>query len=243
MSPEQRRFFDENGYLHVPGVLDKQHLERVRAEFDTLWAKQNKQVTTSKLLASPVFLQLTEHESIRKIQRGIFGKALQLLQYDLLFQGPESTMAERSWHRDFTFPGDYPVSVNTIIYLDDMDEEVGPTRVVPGTHRGPEWPPKELRGESLPGEVPVYARAGDAIFINASIWHTGGRNKGQGLRRGIYMYVGYWWMRPFGQIDPGAYAIPWQALENASQERLAFLGYRLPLSDINMYDPSEITGA
>ena len=39
--------------------------------------------------------------------------------------------------------------------------------------------------------------AGDAILINGAIWHTGGCNRSGGLRRAVYLYYGYWWLRRF----------------------------------------------
>ena len=134
-------------------------------------------------------------------------------------------------HRDFVFPGDRPISINTILYLDDMTEEVGPTRVVPGSHRGRALP--EARDQPHRDEVAVYAEAGDAVFVNGAIWHTGGRNKGAGMRRGIYLYFGYWWLKRYESEQ----AIPWQATENASVARLELLGVKMPDRDIHMYRP------
>ena len=87
--------------------------------------------------------------------------------------------------------------------------------MVPGTHRGTDLPPREERGGPLPGEVAAIAKAGDAVFINAAIWHTGGRNDSDGLRRGIYLYYGYWWLKRYENER----ALPWQAIENASEQR------------------------
>jgi ectoine hydroxylase-related dioxygenase (phytanoyl-CoA dioxygenase family) len=102
--------------------------------------------------------------------------------------------------------------------------------VVPSTHRGEALPPIEREHESLPGEVAVYASAGDAVFTNAAIWHTGGRNRGEGLRRTVYLDYGYWWLRRF-DVEGEKHRLPWQALEGASEGRLQLLGQqcRAPL--------------
>lgn len=179
------------------------------------------------------FIELIEHPPILERGRAVFGSQLQLLQYDLLRQGPNSTMPERSWHRDFSFPGERPLAINTIIMLDNMTEDRGPTRVIPGTHRGELFPPQDKINEPLPGEVAVYAEPGDGVFINAPIWHTGGRNKTDGTRRGIYIYYGYWWLKRYN-FDKD---LPWQALENASEQRLRLLGLKMPSEDLHMYKP------
>ena len=83
------------------------------------------------------------------------------------------------------------------------------------------------------GERGDAAEAGDAAFVNGAIWHTGGRNKGAGLRRGIYLYFGYWWLKRYESEQ----MIPWQAIEKASASRLELLGIKMPDRDIHMYQP------
>jgi len=230
-TPEERDFFLANGYLHASGVVDGDHLALLQNEFERVWALENPKVNQHKLLKYPAFIELIEHSPILDRHRAIFGQQIQLLQYDLLRQGPQSNAAERGWHRDFTFPGDRPLSINTILYLDDMNENVGPTRVLPGTHRGMSLP--EIRNEPLPGEVALYARAGDAAFINGAIWHSGGCNRGLGLRRGIYLYYGYWWLKRYESDQE----LPWQAMEEASEMRLRLLGLKMPDRDLHQYRP------
>ena len=239
MTPEQKTHFLEQGWLHVPGVLTGDALAQAQAEFDRVWETESQPLTGTKLLRHPFFLALIENPMLLDVHRAFFGRGTQLLQYDLLRQGPRSGAAERSWHRDFTHPGDVPLSINTLVYFDDMTEEVGPTRVVPGTHRGSALPPPDKHHDPLPGEVAAYAKAGDAVFINSAIWHSGGSNRGDGLRRGAYLYYGFWWMRPFSDVEPAKYAAPWQALRGASEQRLEMLGLKMPLSDIHMYRPDE----
>lgn len=231
-TPEEKAFFLEHGYLHARGVLSPELLERTRAEFDRVWEAEGAPCSQHKLLKHEHFIKLIEHPAILDRHVAIFGRQTQLLQYDFLRQGPQTKGPGRSWHRDFTQRGEFPLAINTILYLDEMTEERGPTRVVPGTQRGEDWPPAEERTKPLPGEVPVYAAAGDAVFINAAIWHTGGINTTDGLRRGIYLYYGYWWLKRYD----GHQVLPWQALEGASEKRLRLLGVKMPDRDLHMYD-------
>ena len=231
---DEKLFFLEQGYLHVPGVLTEEHLARIRGEFDRVWEAESPGVNQHKLLKHTAFLDLIEHPPILDRHRAIFGDQVQLLQYDLLRQGPRNDgFPIRGWHRDFVFPGDTPLSINTILYLDEMTEDRGPTYVVPGSHKGDALPPKETRGKPLPGEVAALAKAGDAVFINSAIWHSGGRNSTDGLRRGIYLYYGYWWLKPYEADRPR----PWQAWENANEQRLQLLGAKMPQGDLHMYNP------
>ncbi len=231
----EKTAFLEQGFLHAPGVLDAQQVEWYRQEFDRVWAREAPKVNQHKLLKYQAFIDLIEHPAILERQQAIFGNQTQLLQYDLLRQDAHSRMPARSWHRDFIFPGDRPLSINTIVYLDPMTPERGPTCVVPGTHRGQAYPPPDRRHESLPGEIEVLAQPGDAVFINGAIWHSGGANRAQGLRRGIFLYFGWWWMKRYEHETD----LPWQAKQNASALRLQLLGLKMPDRDVHQYDPDK----
>jgi ectoine hydroxylase-related dioxygenase (phytanoyl-CoA dioxygenase family) len=133
-----------------------------------------------------------------------------------------------------SFPGERPLSINTIVYLDRMDDETGPTYVVPGSHRGETLPQADERDQPLPNEVPIYAEAGDAAFINSAVWHSGSCNRSSGLRHGIYIYFGHWWMKRYEED----FILPSEYLEGASEARLRLLGYRMPDKDLHICDPS-----
>ncbi len=238
ITAEEKAFFLREGYLHVPGVLSGDYLARIQSEFDRVWDAGTSRVSQQQLLREKTFIELVEYAPILNRHRAIFGDQVQLLQYDFLRQGPGSTSPNRSWHRDFVFPGDYPLAINTIVYLDDMVEERGPTYVVPGTHRSTALPPPDRVHETLPGEIPVLAAPGDVVFINAAIWHSGGRNRTEGARRGIYIYYGYWWLKTY---DPER-SRPWQCLEGATPERLQLMGVKMPQGDLHMYQPADDRG-
>ena len=237
MSPPELQHFLDRGYVHVPGILTPDELERTRAEFDRVYKEESPPpINQHKLLKHAYWLAFIEHPLIIERLRALFGRQLQLLQLDLAQQGPRSDHGERGWHRDFSMRGEVPLSCNVIVYLDDMTEQRGPTRVVPGSQCGTAMPPRgEAANRPLEGEVAVYAGAGDALFINSAIWHSGGRNNTDGLRRGIFAYYGYWWLKRYETQQ----SLPWQAFENASELRLRLLGVKMPGRDIHMFDPDE----
>ena len=229
---EEKEKLLTQGYLHAPVVLAPEHLQTLQKEFDRIWEGEKPPVNQLKLLKHRLFLDLIEHPSILKRVEAIFGQQTQLLQFDLLRQGPASKQPDRTWHRDFVFPGDRPLSINTILYLDDITQEKGPTYVIPGSHRGEALPPAHPTNLlPLPDEIAVHASAGDAVFINSAIWHSGGCNKSNGLRRSIYLYYGYWWLKRY-EFD---HILPWQALEGASEKRLHLLGVKMPAAGLHTY--------
>ena len=233
MTDAEREFFFEHGYLHARAALGDSMLTVIREEFEQIWATDGR-ANQLVLLKHRTFIDLIEHPPILDRHAAIFGRQTQLLQYDFLRQEPGSAFPLRSWHRDLSFPGERPVSINTIVYLDRMDDASGPTYVVPGSHRGTELPPTDARDQPHRDEVPVYAEPGDAVFINSAIWHSGSCNRSDGLRRGIYMYYGYWWLKRY----QSEFTLPPQCLEGASEARLRLLGYQMPDRDLHIYDPT-----
>lgn len=92
-------------------------------------------------------------------------------------------MAATNWHRDgwAMFVGqtnDYlhPMACNVLTYLQDMTDDVGPLRVLPGSHRGTVFIPKENAQTSLPNERLVKVKAGDTAIIHSCILHTASPN-------------------------------------------------------------------
>ena len=62
-------------------------------------AEKPAKVNQHKLLKYPEFIDFIEHEPILERHKAIFGGQVQLLQYDLLRQGPRQEAGGLSWHR------------------------------------------------------------------------------------------------------------------------------------------------
>ena len=77
----------------------------------------------------------------------------------------------------------WPATVNVInchYYLVDVPMELGPTQVVPGSHRAGRQPMKDKDGEEPrwrgKGPVSLTCRAGDAVMYSNQTWHRGAPN-------------------------------------------------------------------
>jgi ectoine hydroxylase-related dioxygenase (phytanoyl-CoA dioxygenase family) len=231
---QEMDMFLREGYVVVEDLVSGEHLRLLQDTFDQSWQaeKATSIVRPHKTLKYRPFVELLEYGPILQRMRAIFGDQVQLISYDLLRQGPHNTkFPDRDWHRDFSFAGDRPLAVQTVLMLDDTLGDGGPTYAVPRSHLGDALPALEEITTPLPGEAALPLRAGSAIFLNGSLWHSGARNDSDHLRRGLYIYFGYWWLKPYFHDRP----IPWQALDGASPQLMEILGVKQPDWDLHRY--------
>lgn len=95
--------------------------------------------------------------------------------------------------------------VNIILALTDIGPGDGPTMVIPGSHKSNFTHPlagdyaKGDRMDDLPGAIPVYMKAGDALLFVDGMMHGGSSRTNKGERRIIiYRYGASWGSTRYG---------------------------------------------
>lgn len=96
------------------------------------------------------------------------------------------------WHVDeelfFPLPGGVELDpritmptflITCIYYLVDVSETLGPTQLVPGSHRSGREPDSGQNPPSYNGQGPVsiIAKQGDCLIFSGQTWHRGARNE------------------------------------------------------------------
>ncbi len=127
-------------------------------------------------------------------------------------------------HGDTDFINPYfdaPLFARVIWFLDDFDEEVGATRVVPRSHRFGHLPVKDgsVKYESVAAEGP----AGSALIYDGRLYHGTGANKSKDRERaGVIAGYIHPWMKPMAFfpliLDPAMMA-------GASERARLLMGY------------------
>lgn len=99
---------------------------------------------------------------------------------------------QAKYHKDFAkdFLSSKTLSLNTFIAIDDFTIENGGTYVVPGTHNFIEKPSEEYIEAN---KVQITCPRGTVIFFDSTLWHAGGQNKSNEIRRAVNMQ----WTKPF----------------------------------------------
>jgi ectoine hydroxylase-related dioxygenase (phytanoyl-CoA dioxygenase family) len=218
ISAEQKRQLDDDGFFIVENVLNASDIQNMGEEFERVHAAEkdhgghevhvepgarrisnifNKSMAFDKMLAIPEILAASAY-ALGEIK--LHGANL---------RDPVKGYGQQDMHVDVPkkFADDWWV-VNSMIMLDDMTLENGPTRVVPGSHKWApinvpyvnigDWEPEPLSAEDearipkdlgapYPGELLVLAPAGSAIICNSSMWHSGTMKTSDTPRRMMHL--------------------------------------------------------
>jgi ectoine hydroxylase-related dioxygenase (phytanoyl-CoA dioxygenase family) len=171
LSPEQKRFFDENGYLLVEELYSPAEVTAARQEMARLLrdpeaARPRVRFSYEKEEAGPdvpvdpdnprrVWMVMDTplagdwwFDNIRDPR--VVDIIADLLGPNIDFHNgkarikPPGYVSHQGWHQDWPYERhSQPDLCAAILYLDDTAEDAASTRVVPGSHRRGEWPHDE----------------------------------------------------------------------------------------------------
>jgi ectoine hydroxylase-related dioxygenase (phytanoyl-CoA dioxygenase family) len=221
ITAEQRKAFDEQGFFIVANVFSRGEVAEMLSEVDRL-AKFEGEFGGHEVHIEPGASRLSNLFNKSAAFDRCLTCAPTLAAAHLLLgeihvgslneRSPGKGTGQQPLHSDLprVHPTDWR-GVNSMVMLDDMTEENGPTRVVPGSHK---WSPinvpdinmaevksVEIDAATLPkvpkdpvatypGEVHVTGKAGSVAVINGCIWHGGTTNFSGKPRRVLHLFIG-----------------------------------------------------
>jgi ectoine hydroxylase-related dioxygenase (phytanoyl-CoA dioxygenase family) len=132
---------------------------------------------------------------------------------DMFAQFPENGV----YHRAMLF--------NALAYLQDLNDENGPLRIIPGSHmKAIRIEPKE-RAKHHKGEVVLYPKAGDVAIFHCSMLHTGSYNFSDEYRYLYFMTLNHSWLKHRENFNGSVCQnIKAKARENKDRRLLRLLG-------------------
>lgn len=218
LTKEQLDQLETDGYFKVPGYLSADQLGELREAFEKCERDPLVREDLSIEPGTSVFLVDLFNKSSAFDQCLRIGPTLaaahhlmgEIKVHSLHGRNPSKGRGHQALHSDVPrlTPRDWRL-VNTMILLDDVSEENGATRVVPGSHHLPAlnaangdggvarplYTEEELAllpEDALathPREVKLTGKAGTICVINGSIWHGGTLNRSGNPRRLLHMAI------------------------------------------------------
>lgn len=91
------------------------------------------------------------------------------------------------------WPDSPEITLSAMIALDEVTEELGATRVIPGSHRWPDWEDNGTPEQTVPAEM----SAGDALVYTGKVVHGGGANRtSDRWRNAMHLSFVVGWLTP-----------------------------------------------
>ncbi|MBZ0297776.1 MAG: phytanoyl-CoA dioxygenase family protein [Anaerolineae bacterium] len=244
LTAEQRKQFDEEGYLIVRNALDSDTIERLIEVGDRLIAsdqRENRQQEVpglydgfrNVLSMDDVFLPLMTHPVTLPLVIQLLGANLQISTSHLIYRwvDPEGTPVSRrlpGWHRDNgrtrldLGEANYPrMGLKCAFYLTDLSEpNSGATLLAPGSHLLKER--IEIKdGKADPDNaIEPLLNPGDCVIFEYRTWHAGGVNL-RHTRKAVMVGYGYRWLKPMDYLQQ-----PPQVLEQMDPLQRFLVGER-----------------
>jgi hypothetical protein len=184
------------------------------------------QRTGSMIARSPASRQLIMNPTILGTAEGFLSHAtafqLHLTQVITLRPGSPA----QPIHRDqlawdfFPFPDYYEVQCNTLWAMSDYTEEMGATRIVPGSHKLPDGE-KFVQADSLAAEM----ERGSVLLYSGKIYHGGGANVTESqVRQALNITYAVGWVR---QEENQYLSTPIEVAKTLDEDLLRVMGYQV----------------
>lgn len=200
------------------------HIDRTPYSGDDFGGRRTKR-TGALIARSETCRELVTHPLIRETVGDVLGHASNYQVHLTQVISIEPGQGAQPIHRDqwafdfFPFPSGYDVQCNTIWAATDFTEDNGATRVVPQSNTAED----RLRfdfADSVPAEMP----AGSVLVYSGSVYHGGGANNSEAVRRGINLTYNLAWLR---QEENQYLSVPLDVARTLDDDLLKLMGYSM----------------
>lgn len=196
-------FFEANGYLRLERFLVPQRLERLRESLEARYAlegedaggeqpgtRQNVRRLCNLFAKGEPFLDLAIDPVVLEMAHHVIGPQVRWQAFNAHDPLP-GQFTRQAIHADRQFFPGCAAYLNVLVALDDLTDENGATRLVPGSHRYA-WPRLELPDREaalapVDGEILLTAPAGSVVFVHGDTWHGARDNQSAGTRRVLHL--------------------------------------------------------
>ncbi len=223
----------EHGYAIVDDLASQEQMDRLAAEMapyvdrtgygdDNFLGKKTRR-TGALIRRSPAARELVMNPLVLGTVGRFLEKssAFQLHLTQIISVYPGS--AVQALHRDqlawdfFPFPKDFEVQCNLLWALTDYTEEMGATRVVPGSHL------EDREDYDIAESIPAEMRRGSALFYTGKVIHGAGENRSDKVRQAVNITYAVGWVR---QEENQYLSTPLEVAQTLPEDLLRVMGYQ-----------------
>ena len=175
--------FDDAFAKEVLDALDRIIEERSLAPADNTFEGRSTYRVYNLLVHGEVFQRIPTAPCVLPVVQRVLDKECLLSTLSSIdIRGGESAQPIHSDDQVIGLPRTgTPVVCNSMWAITDFTEANGATRLVPGSHRDPEYPEYGKDYDTVAAEMP----AGSVLLWHGSLWHGGGANTTDERRVGI----------------------------------------------------------
>jgi ectoine hydroxylase-related dioxygenase (phytanoyl-CoA dioxygenase family) len=119
---------------------------------------------------------------------------------------------------NFPFPDDYHIQCNILWAMSDYTEDMGATRIVPGSQYG-----NRDTDYTQADSVPAVMKRGSALFYTGKVFHGAGANVSDQVRRAVNITYAVGWVR---QEENQFLSTPIEIARTLPKDLLRVLGYQ-----------------
>ncbi|OWQ86242.1 phytanoyl-CoA dioxygenase [Roseateles aquatilis] len=254
----------EHGYAIIDRLVPPTHMDRIATELaphmaatpfgpDSILGKRT-QRTGALIARSPAARELVMHPTILEVTGRFLAHATTFQVHCTQVIAIHPGAKAQTLHQDevawdmFPFPEDYHVQCNTLWAMTDYTEEMGATRVVPGSHRA---------GRSVEFDIaqslPAAMEKGSVLLYDGKVYHGGGENRSDRIRSAINLTYAVGWVR---QEENQFLSCPPEIARTLPDDLLRLMGYQCgafalgyvngfedPLTVLGRGEPGKILGA
>jgi phytanoyl-CoA hydroxylase len=216
--------FENQGFLHLPGIIEPDLVERVRRAFDSAAASHydewKAQVASGK--ANPAmydipdildrddcFVELVDLPSLLPVLLMAVGADIQLNHTHARVFPPGATFTA-PWHSDLVdvigidLAHSLHFMVKVHFYFEDLLPNQGCLAFLPGTHRlPPDCPRPRIEDvDRSPAVVKIVPKAGDCVLFNTHLLHMALDNTSPKTRKSIIYAYSHTWVKNYANAVP-----------------------------------------